>query len=195
MQTEEGSTVPLSQAESEMGVGIPPTFLDGISNYEIEDRVISSGRSFDYTREELEALAQDDACYQKIKFLAQKNLRIMDSEDGAIAEARDEVTRAFIQWQLLTNRRQIMKAEVKMAYLKLFHRMVELASNRASRSIKKLQRMLGIADLDINKEAEKSLTKLLGKQSQLRMETLQSLHEQSEDTEAPLESESPTIQS
>lgn len=178
-----------------MGVGIPPTFLDGIANYEIEDRVIASGRSFDYTREELEALANNDACYQKIKFLAQKNLKIMDSEIGVIAAARDEATRAFIRWQHLTNQRQIMKAQTKMAYLKLFHRMVELASNRAARSIKKLQRILGIAELDINLEAEKSLTKLLGKQSQLRMETLRSLHEQSEDTEIPSESESPTTQS
>ena len=177
-----------------MGDRISPAFSDGISNFEIEERVIAKGRNFDYTREELKGFAENDTWYQKLKAAATAQIKICDAEEAEIKEARMVAKEAFLHYQRLVTHRRVMVAEANLAYRKMYHQMINIAARQASRSIRKIQKILGIAELDIEKAAEKSLRQLFVRRTRPLAETPQLSQEQSDAILVPLSSGSTLTQ-
>ena len=188
MHKEENSPFPLSEEIAEVGDGVPPSFSDGISNFEIEERVIAKGRNFDYTREELKDFADNDTWYQKLKAAATTQIKICDAEEAEIKEARIAAKEAFLHYQRLVTHRRVMVAEANLAYRKMYHQMINIAARQASRSIKRIQKILGIAELDVEKAAEKSLRQLFVRRTKQPEETPHLSQEQSDAILVPLSS-------
>lgn len=179
-----------------MGDGISPAFTDGISNFEIEERVIAKGRNFDYTREELRSFAENDTWYQKLKAASHAQIKICDKRTEEILEAKIAAKEAFLHYQRLVTHRRVMVAEAKLAYRKLYHQMVNIAARQASRSIRKIQMVLGIGPMDIEKAAHQSLRRLFVRRSKLPEGTPQLSQEQSDAMLVPLSNGStPTLNS
>jgi len=176
-----------------VGDGIPPAFSDGVSNYEIEERVIANGYSFDYTREELKRFADNDSWYKKLLIASKTQIQICDKGEEEIREARIAAKEAFLHYQRLITHRRVMVAEAKLAYRKLYHQMINIAARQASRSIRKIQKVLGIGPLDVEKAANQSLRRHFVRRIKQQAETPPSSQEQLDATLVPLSSESTTI--
>lgn len=147
MQNEENGSVPLPETFPEMGDRVLTVVSDGAEDYAVAGRVLAANAAIGYTRKELTELVKKDFRYQNI---CRKKLRRLANQPPIkqdIEEAEKESKRAFLHWQKLVNYLGERQRELERIESQRYQRMLFLAQNENSKSIRRIQAIMGLQHL------------------------------------------------
>lgn len=138
-----------------MGVGVPAPLPYGEENYDIERRVVAAGQGrLGYTVTDLRELARADAHYRNLCSKLKKTTEAPAPTEKTILQAEREAKKAFLRWQNLRYHRVVRKRDVEEMENQLYLRMTRIAHNAASRSIRRIQAVLGMSNIGAQKIPE-----------------------------------------
>ena len=177
-----------------MGNGIPPPLAPRQEDHAIAGRVIASYPSLGYTCAELVEIARRDKLYQQLCRQIETKKAQKKPKAQELWEAEKATRRAFRAWQRLRNFKGIRARELEAMEGEKFHQMKHLAMKEASKSIRRIQAVLGIPNIGAPKIPEFQ-DKRLGRPLSQAAEIARILREPLVSPGTALASESPETQS
>jgi hypothetical protein len=160
-----------------MGDGVFTAPFDGERPYEIEERVIAANPQLGYTCEELNEFLSKDKVYQKLwaEKIKLDNEPPVDREK--MIDAKLAAMEAFNLYRNMKWRTTHRKEEMEQVRWMLYRRMRDMAMERASRDVQKIQAILGIENLVQREAGRKFRAKHSGRHASRHQAIVQSLQE------------------
>ena len=191
MPQEEKCPVPLPETEPEVGDRIPAPASASKEDNDIAKQVIAGDQRIGLTRERIVKLAQKDRTYQKLCSLKKEIATEPPAPAKELRAAFLKARRAYRAWLHLRVKPRLKKREIQEVRRLMLRRMHQIALDEASRSVQKIQQVLGLEHIKVGELSPEFHARLSARLSSQGMAVVQTLLEPLAAPPSPSPDESP----